>query len=307
MKSLCLAVTLSVTSAVSASAATLSDVFSSFYILGDSLSDDGNLGSFAPPPPYFNGQFSNGPVYADLLDDQFTSLGSTQNYAYGGAEAVPSDDGLSPPDLPAQLFLFLNDTSLVKGTRPLVSIWFGANDIFNAITAGRDAETAGTNAANAVLGAIHTIAASTNVRDFVVLNLPNLGQTPAFFGSSDATGATTAFNDTLAAGLAPLERSLNIYDIDVFSLFADIVNGALDIGVNQVALPCVIGTSYCGPVEAQNRLFFDGVHPNSLAHAELARVIEAEVSAVPVPGSMPLLAGGFALGAFALRRRRVAC
>jgi phospholipase/lecithinase/hemolysin len=306
MKSLCLAASLTVLSAVAAPAATLSDVFSSFYVLGDSLSDDGNLGPFAPPPPYFNGQFSNGPVYADLLDDQFTSPGSTQNYAYGGAEAVPSDDGLSPPDLPTQLALFLTDPSLVKGARPLVGLWFGANDIFNAITSGGDAETAGTNAANAVLGAIQTIAASTIVRDFVVLNLPNLGQTPAFFGSSDATDATTAFNDTLAAGLAPLERALNIYDIDVFSLFADIVNGALDIGVNQVALPCVIGTSYCGPVEAQNRLFFDGVHPNSVAHAELARIIETEVSAVPVPGGLPLLAGAFVLGGFVFRRRRAA-
>ena len=75
--------------------------FSGIYVLGDSLSDQGNLkaatGTFVPPSQtlpdslhYFNGRFSNGPVYTDYLSG-LLGLPSTpsffggNNFAYGGA------------------------------------------------------------------------------------------------------------------------------------------------------------------------------------------------------------------------------
>ena len=45
--------------------------FTGMYVFGDSLSDNGNVlaltGGLYPPAPYFQGQFSNGPVAVEWL------------------------------------------------------------------------------------------------------------------------------------------------------------------------------------------------------------------------------------------------
>src|SRR5574339_77570 len=73
------------------------------FVFGDSLSDGGNSGlttqqytgnpaAVFPPPPYFNGQYSNGPVAAQYLWNLANpglsfgpSLAGGTNYAIGGA------------------------------------------------------------------------------------------------------------------------------------------------------------------------------------------------------------------------------
>jgi len=65
--------------------------FDAFYIFGDSLVDNGNLfgvtRNLVPPsPPYFNGRFSNGPVWVEILGPKLgISADSTNNFAFGGA------------------------------------------------------------------------------------------------------------------------------------------------------------------------------------------------------------------------------
>ena len=68
--------------------------FTQLVVFGDSLSDAGNdLQDFGTPTsPYYNGRFSDGPVWVDQLATQMglpdpvaSELGGT-NYAYGGAE-----------------------------------------------------------------------------------------------------------------------------------------------------------------------------------------------------------------------------
>src|SRR5215475_11575436 len=57
-------------------------------VFGDSLSDTGNLfaatfGAVPPSPPYFQGRFSNGPVWVDALARKLTL--PVENFAIGGA------------------------------------------------------------------------------------------------------------------------------------------------------------------------------------------------------------------------------
>ena len=68
--------------------------YSNLYVFGDSISDTGNLyaetlgfGAAVPPSPfYYDGHFSNGPLW---VEDLSPSLGltyqPTNNYAWGGA------------------------------------------------------------------------------------------------------------------------------------------------------------------------------------------------------------------------------
>ena len=77
------------------------DGYTSFWTLGDSLSDDGNLyaatGGKAPPAPYFDGRFSNGPVWAEHVAADFAAKGlATGNFAYGGAATEPLANGPYP-------------------------------------------------------------------------------------------------------------------------------------------------------------------------------------------------------------------
>ena len=112
--------------------------FTSAYFFGDSLTDPGNLygdtGKQMPlSPPYFEGRFSNGRVWAEHIADDFTAKGlSTANFAYGGATALESDG--FPPDLPDQIDGFAGSGALL-GRRPVATLWFGSNDILNAINA----------------------------------------------------------------------------------------------------------------------------------------------------------------------------
>ena len=81
----------------------LTDRFSSLWVLGDSLSDSGNLftvsGGTAPDPDYYDdGRFQNGPNYADLLWQELGFSGELvpsyqggTNYAVGGARSLAGD------------------------------------------------------------------------------------------------------------------------------------------------------------------------------------------------------------------------
>ncbi|MGL4242764.1 MAG: SGNH/GDSL hydrolase family protein, partial [Beijerinckiaceae bacterium] len=61
--------------------------FNSLVFFGDSLTDPGNLYALIGQPlsPPYAQKFSNGPVYAEYLDDRIGV--ASQNFAFGGAEA----------------------------------------------------------------------------------------------------------------------------------------------------------------------------------------------------------------------------
>src|SRR3569832_2135591 len=108
--------------------------YSKIVVCGDSLSDIGILPvGAAPPPPYSNGRFSNGDVWVQQLgfgslNHANTGAGSV-DWAFGGAR---TDSQASPPGMPQQLagFQGLGGTFTASS---LVTVWGGANDIFQQI------------------------------------------------------------------------------------------------------------------------------------------------------------------------------
>jgi phospholipase/lecithinase/hemolysin len=96
---------------------TITDLFSSFWVLGDSLSDNGNTAfmvgtlnaaqtdpiEFPPGSPLQQpGVASDGFTWAKEFNDGFAAAGkSTANLSFGSARAA--DDGQGPPDLGAQI------------------------------------------------------------------------------------------------------------------------------------------------------------------------------------------------------------
>ena len=179
------------------------DVFTSFWAFGDSLTDDGKLDG-ALIPPSFEGRFTNGPTWAELIAAGFAVSG---NYALGGATAGPENENVYPAaaaplaTLAGQGALFAATGAAVAGANPLVAIWAGSNDIFqNWDEAGFDPAAA----ADALAQMVYDLAALGPVfDDFLIPLLPGATGSPAFpDGASPLAPFTAAFNLRLAERIA---------------------------------------------------------------------------------------------------------
>jgi phospholipase/lecithinase/hemolysin len=113
------------TAPVTASAGEAAEGISEIVVFGASVSDVGNVniltaggGAFIPftQPPYFQGRFSNGPLWHEVMADQLgvgpssiPSLFGGNNYAFGGAEVGPGGSFLyGLPNLGIQIDWYLS-------------------------------------------------------------------------------------------------------------------------------------------------------------------------------------------------------
>jgi len=273
---------------------------------GDSLSDNGNLfavtGHTNPPsPPYFNGRFSNGPTWVELLSGgamnspfQGTGVAGNTNLAFGGAV---SGLGGNPPGVQSQIGAFLGFGGTF-GTKDLVTMWGGANDLLN-LFAGPPPSQAGI--AGTALAAAANM--TNNVNSVIVLggktvlvpNLPDLGSTPSFssngpLAQQGGTFGATTFNSALATGLAGLTgKGANIIQMDVFSLLNVARSNPSAFGLVNTTQACAVQTSPTTFAVCPNPnqfLFWDRVHPTETGHQLLARfallLINANVVATAV-------------------------
>lgn len=290
--------------APAAQALTLADRYSSISFLGDSLSDTGNAfalsgGAFGGPP-YFDGRFSDGPLWSDLVSAAFAPT-AVANAAVGGA-TVLANATFPGNDLDGQRALY---DSLVAnplfgfGPRPVLAIWIGANDV----GAGNDMAAA----AARVTAEVADLSVTYGIMDFLVPDLPDLGKWPgALAGGPVASAAATflseLYNTALFAGLDALEAGtpgLQITRVRTADLFDAVLADPGGFGMPQGAAPCYIeGVFLC--TDPEDRVFFDPIHPSSTMHALIAGAVEATV--IPIPATLPLLAAA-AAGLLLLRRR----
>jgi outer membrane lipase/esterase len=207
------------------------------------------------------------------------------------------------PDLGGQIDKLLDSTSSGdRGKTPLISIWIGANNILDAV-GDSDAMKTARKAANTVGKGIERLADAAGARDFVVFNLPNLARIPEFRlfdqrNQIEARDAGKEYNDTLARRIRALEQDgLNIIDIDIYSLFRDVMADPDTYGFENVKLPCVFPSraaadrfdqrERCSASTAKGRLFMDALHPNSRAHRIIGDVVTAAITAEAEARSSP--------------------
>lgn len=283
------ALTVAATCAVAGAANAQS--YNRLVVFGDSLSDNGNLfaatGGTSPAPAfYYQGRFSNGPVFTELLGfnaGRFATgapLSGSVNLAFGGA--VTGTAGL-PLGMRSQMQAYLGGGG-VFGAHDLVSVLGGANNIFqNIAAAGASSNPQGAIAPIVITAAsdinfIVNSAASRGAGTVLVTNLPKLSLTPQFRTSPAAPladYAVTTFNTALLSGLgatAAANRNSNIIMMDIFKIGDTIVANPGAFGLTNVTDACFNGVSVCATPGTY--FYYDGVHPTARGHQILAALAD---------------------------------
>lgn len=296
--------------------------FTSLTVFGDSLVDAGNVfvatGGTTPSPAlgYFQGRFTNGYDYTDLLSISLfgtptaPSLVGGNNFAWGGARIVSNavfdpDVPLPLPDLQLQLGMYQQRLA-TGGSVDLNGLYvmnFGGNDIFNAadsaaargITVNDYLALAATEYAAGVQALNDLGARNILVTGFPVATDPNsitaegiflqrlseldLDEDTTLFNFSYLSFFQTALTDPGSIGLPPLNPNP--------------AQNCIALGLQEEGCPGVF--------------FFDGTHPVAAVHEALYREMDRQfgltAGAVPEPASWGMMIIGFGLIGGALRRR----
>ncbi len=265
--------------------------FSSLVFFGDSLTDNGNLfaltgGTQPPSPPYFNGRFSNGPTYAELVPGL---TGATAlNFAFGGAEALTT-----PGDAPIQQITNLNaqianylasiPTGAADGTAAVLNI--GNNDYLRIPPTATPLEVGAT--IQGVLGSIATAAQQllgAGVDKIILFTLPSVAVTPlgatlppAAVASAQAViEAHNAGLRTIADGLAA--SGVNVEIVDIFRLANELAADRETFGF-ETTTARLIDNLADPDADPDSFAFFDSIHPTAAAHKVQAAFVEASLEA----------------------------
>ncbi len=240
------------------------------YVFGDSLSDTGTIykatgGAYPPSPPYFQGRYSNGPVWVEHLASKLSlTLDRTTNFAAGGA-TTSAKGSYGVPGLLTQINGFTNAHAQAD-SQALYVVWAGANDYLQEAT----------QPAIVVENVMQAIASLSKVgaRKILVGNLPDLGQLPSTRNTSNSqalSAATQTHNLSLSQSLATASQKIGatvqIIQLDANTLYREAETHPSNFGFTNVTSGCLSSPDGCRQPDAF--LFWDGIHPTAAAHRAL--------------------------------------
>jgi outer membrane lipase/esterase len=310
--------------------------YTGLVVFGDSLSDGGNnalllaplFGGALPPVviasdadyarlPSAAGTYSNGPVWTHYLAQSLgvpltPSLAGGGNYAFGGAQTSVNGNDIAglpgfPYSLRVQLDSYLGSTAHTADPAALYVVAGGGNNVraaLEAIATGADPDATALAAisqyASDMAGLVGDLRLA-GAQHVLVLNTPNFGLTPL----AQAMGVgplATALSYAMDAALDDALAGSGVLQFDMFSFMSAVVAAGPASGFSNWTQACAAAVNTC---DVNTALFWDGIHPTTLAHQQLAAAVLGV--AVPEPDAAVLMLAGLAvLGALWHRRRAAA-
>ncbi|KAJ3231442.1 hypothetical protein HDU81_003749 [Chytriomyces hyalinus] len=245
---------------------------------GDSITDVGNTKSVSgvPPAPYYNGRFSNGPVWVEYLSG-YLSNATLYDFAYGGACALASAnakcEGLSSllPDLAGQYNLYAKSpSSKADPASTLFTVMAGGNDLSYSNTTSPEAS------AGAVVAMVSKLLDS-GAKHILVSNMWWVSP------------KVTTFNTALNTGLATLRAAnptatIQLHDMLKFFSYAVTPAGSAAFGFKNTVDTCLTGDwstkvdAVCA--EPNTYMRWDVSHPTTKTHDLIAQFAYNELNGV---------------------------
>lgn len=267
-----------------------SPAFDAIYVFGDSYCDAGNIflatkGLEPLSPPYYHGQFSNGPIWVEHVANSMglpmlPSLAGGTDYAFGGAWAtVPQVTAEGTiPDVPQQVELYLSQHGGKADPHALYILEGGGNDIAGSLASGVTPNQLGFEIAAAIAES-ELLLRRAGARHFLIPDLLNVGMLPiATPNPVFATAASVATNkalDTLL-GAEELLEGIEILRLNTFGLLQAVQTDPNHFGFTNIVTPCLSGTTVCN--DPDHTLFWDTFHPTEFGHAFFAVATEVALS-----------------------------
>ncbi|MDF1684957.1 MAG: SGNH/GDSL hydrolase family protein [Legionellaceae bacterium] len=273
-----------------------------FVAFGDSLSDNGNLYEYMKhqlplSPPYYQGRFSNGPVWIEHLVASYYPTNATShmlNYAFGGSGVAEQDEdeindgAMLTLDSQVDSYLLAHDKKANESS--LYTIWTGSNN-YLGLPDDVDAEV------SFVVGGIRRNAEKLidkGAKHVMLIGIPDLGRIP-MATEFEATAELSLLANTHNAMLEAEVKKLQIDYPEVEWVFFPVNNmfqEALDYP-EHYGFTNTTGTCYetletipspqsvlsmasrIKPRSARTSicdeyLFFDPVHPSARGHEYIA-------------------------------------
>lgn len=241
----------------------LAITFDKIVVFGDSLSDNGNIynltvdankASSALPivpktPPYFNGRFSNGPIWVELLAESLNI--PLTDYAYGGSwvESYKESGQVIPFSLSAQVNYYMVAAAVdFHKDQHLYMIWAGSNDYIN----GRDdPEYAATNTIEVLKNQIEWLI-YVGGKHFVLANLPELETLPGVVAMSpevvEQVKVATRLHNAKLVEMVEAEKvkypDVTFTVADLMSHYKEVITHPEDHHFTNIDTPCYSGEYY---------------------------------------------------------------
>jgi phospholipase/lecithinase/hemolysin len=312
--------------------------YGAVYVFGDSLVDSGNVlrlvdflddvpfvsepdGAPTAAKGYYDGRFTNGFNFADLITNKFVlqpskpvfpfgyedpylgitfpfepdPSGNNLNFAYGGSQIR---GGNMPLDDQTDAYKDAIDKHASASALHLVTI--GGNDVRELVPANgaiadtATAETALQKAAQELYDEMAELVA-IGARNFVVTGIPDVGSIPYYNGLADeaarrsaATQYAALLDGMIQTRVQQLQATYPAVQIRYVSLTD--ATAAILANLAQVYDPAVLF-----PLNESELVFYDSVHPTAQAHALLAASMLDAMNVTPAGEMLPLTAADFGM------------
>lgn len=251
-------------------------------VFGDSFSDTGNFyeymkHQFPPSPPYYNGRFSDGPVWVErVLEHYYPNDIEAHhvNCAFSGSgvgsEEEDDDEDIEDEvmfNLGGQVKYYFQQHENKADASSLYVIWIGAN---NYLIPGDDLDE---EIEFTIIGIKRSLRQliQRGAKHIMVMSLPDLGASPKarkMKTVEQLSYSTAQHNQKLMAEIETfrtLYSDIQWFYFDVSQLFAKAIQSPERYGFTNVTDECKDTLNAC-----DTYLFFDTVHPSGHTHAELA-------------------------------------
>ena len=307
--------------------------YTGVYVFGDSLVDPGNdLAAYnflkrfpfnvpdgAPTADkgYFEGRFTDGYNYADLVSNKLISQatqatfpygistdligvplpsvskpdGNNLSFAYGGATVGSGGD--PAPSLSTQTRIYHDGFTADPNALYMINI--GANDVLKLVptggtpVTGADAQTALANLASQIAQEVSGLY-SNGARHIVVADIPDVSITPAYNGAVDEATRRSLLAQYVQTVDTLLQQDLNALNLPAGTVVDFDLKGYTDaVAANPTAYDVTNTTQPLTAVQPNSPdptgggyLFFDKLHPTAQAHAQIASEVLAALNGTAV-------------------------